>query len=1446
MKTFKYIGIGASAGGLEAFKELLPYLPVHNDYTYIIAQHLDPHKESALCEILSAYTKMPVKTIKEKHTFLPNTINIIPPGYNLVYKKPQLVLQKVEQVPHMPTPNIDTLFTALATCNQENSVGIILSGSGHDGVKGIKDIKQNGGITIAESPQDAHCPSMPRNAIQSGFIDYIHDTKQIGEELESMLNHTPKAFASITQLLKEKEHLNVQKYKNETIMRRLNKRMLLAKCTNLDEYLDYLHHDTKELHLLYQNILIGVTEFFRDKKAFQTLEKKLLIYLQNKPQNYELRVWCIACSTGEEAYSLGILIDKVSKQLNKIFDVHIFATDIDEKALEFARKAVYSEKLFEKTNKILLKNYFIKEGNTYTVIESIRSHIVFTKHNILQDPPFINQDIVSCRNLLIYIVPEIQKELFSLFHYALKEDGILFLGSSESTLMSVDYFKALSSQHKIYIKEKLKNPPRISSHYFSKHLGQKSVNSFTQTEKSYNFSIEDEITKAIFELFSPECIIIDSNFSIIYKKGSNPFLSLPEGFVTLNIIDNLQQALRYSAKKLLGKVFKTHKDSTTKFIQLSLNDENETFVRLIAYPFQDKNNTPLALLYFQKLEKNDLEFNLNDVVLPNESYIVQNLTNRLKELQKDNHDLLDELTVSKENMQLLNEELQSSNEELQSSNEELETSNEELQSSNEELHASIANEQKLQRELSLILNSTQDGIIGLDLEGRHTFVNNAALKMLGYKQNELLGKNAHRIWHHTKADNTHYPFEACTLHAQLINGKSIRTEDLFFKKDGTPFDVEVVQNPIIENKKVLGAVLSFHDITQRKKLEAEAQKEHKLADLYISTIGTIVMILDAQGTIEMINPAGCNILGTTKKELIGKNFVENFLPKEIKKDVKDVFHSILSGNIADVKEHKNKIIDTKGKEHLIAWTNNYITDEDGVITSVITSGIDITNEEELSQKLFEQEHLYKLTFEEADIGIAHASLEGIWIDVNEYLCHLLGYTKEEFMQMRVAQVTYEADRDLDAQMIQQLLHKKRNSYHVEKRYIHKDGHFIWVSLAVVLLKDEQGNALYFLKIIRNISQLKMLMYQLEQEKNKLQKIIEFTPIPIMLYNEDGEILLTNKIFEENTGYTLEEIPTIDVLIEKVFSHKNRQERQKIQKYYKEPTKFPKMQQNIITKDKEQKIGILNAVKFENENFDLLKSNTMYLIAIVDITDMQKKDELMIAQSRQAAMGDMLAMIAHQWRQPLSVIAMIANNIQAQLELQDSITPEALHEFVHLLNNQTQYLSHTIDDFRDFFKPDKKKELLSLHVIIEKLKNLVQKSLDNNEITLEYPQNLDIKICTYQNQLLQVLINIVNNAKDAIKENSPQNGLISLHVTQHKKEIIFKICDNGGGIKESVKNRLGEPYVTTKSENGTGLGLYMSKIIVSKHLGGKLYWESDDKGSCFYIEMPNDVTCNKEA
>lgn len=1433
MQNYTYVGIGASAGGLKAFEELISLLPQTSNYVYIIAQHLDPHKKSALVDILSRCTSLKVHAITETTSFLPNNIYIIPSGYDLTYKNARLSLCKTETLKHKPTPSIDSLFQTLALHKREKSIAILLTGSGHDGTLGMQEIKKNGGMTIVQEPQEAYCKSMPQSAIDSGSVDYILPIQEIGKKLFTAVKiQVLTPLETIEQLLQNREYFDTKKYKSETILRRINKRMLLVHVNTLEEYLEYIASNEEELHLLYQNILIGVTQFFRDKEAFSVLESEVYNYLKDKPEYYELKVWSIACSTGEEAYSIAIVIDQVSKRLEKKFHIKIFASDIDEKALLKARSASYSEESITDIAPDILQNYFTKTDNGYKVTEEIRKNIVFTKHNILSDPPFINQDIISCRNLLIYIKPEAQQELFTLLHYTLKDDGILFLGSSESTLISIKYFTTISSESKIYKKEKLKNPPKISSHYFSKHLEEKNDFSVEGSTNKSDLNIEEDISTIIFDFFVPNCIVIDKEFSIVYKKGVLPFVKMPDGFMTLNVLDHLHKELQYSARHAISLAFTTQTVQSTKFIELDLGEE-KIFVRMIANPYTKTPTTSMLLLYFQELHADDLQFNVSDLKLPDESFVIEGLTVQVKQIQENNNLLSEELSGYKEKMQLLNEELQSSNEELQSSNEELETSNEELQSSNEELHVSIVNEQKLQEKFSSILNSSQNGIIGLDIEGNHTFVNQATLKILGFSEDELISNNAHKLWHHTKADGSYFPVEECQLHSHYMNNRSLRTEDLFWKKDGTAIDVEVLQNPLLEDGKVVGAVLSFHDITEKKRLEKELEHEHRLANLYANTAGTLLLTLDRDGNITMVNREGANLLKTTQEDLVGKNWIDNFIPKKQIKEIKAVFASIISGDELLVSHYKNYIIDIEGMQHLLSWTNHYIKDENGTIIGVISSAIDITKEETLSKKLLEQENLYKLTFEQANIGIAHTTLDGHWIDTNGYLSQLLGYTKEEFLEISVADITHKEDRDVDKQMIAQLMNKKSNFYHAEKRYIHKNGSIIWVALSVVLLRDDFGEALYLLKIIRDISQMKLLMYQLEKQNEKFEKIIEFTPIPLMLYNADGEILLTNKIFDTTLGYSKNELSTIDNLIKMFFKNENKENIKKIKKYYENPLLVSDVEQVIMTKSGEKRVGILNAVLLNKVEIDVKE---MYLIAIVDITDLQKKDELMIAQSRQAAMGDMLAMIAHQWRQPLSVISLLANNVKVKLDLEEEITKENIEHLISSLNKQTQYLSQTIDDFRDFFKPDKVKEQVSMQTVIEKVTNLMNKTLQNNNIELVVPQNCEMKVSIYMNQLIQVIINLINNAKDAIKTKNISEGRIELSLKEEKKNIILSICDNGGGIDASIKEKIGQPYVSTKSKNGTGLGLYMSIMIVTNYLNGKIKWDSDEKGSCFYITL----------
>ncbi|MFK5881903.1 MAG: PAS domain S-box protein [Sulfurospirillum sp.] len=420
--------------------------------------------------------------------------------------------------------------------------------------------------------------------------------------------------------------------------------------------------------------------------------------------------------------------------------------------------------------------------------------------------------------------------------------------------------------------------------------------------------------------------------------------------------------------------------------------------------------------------------------------------------------------------------------------------------------------------------------------------------------------------------------------------------------------------------------------------------------------GTLVMTLDLNANVTMINEQGCKLLKLDYDEVIGKNFIDNFVPGEIRHEIKNVFNAVINKRVEMASRYNNEIIDAEGQRHLMTWTNNYTKDINGNITGIVSSGFDITNEQKLQKKLAQEENLYRLTFEEADVGIVHASLEGKWIDTNTYLTNLLGYTKEEFGKLSVSDITHPDDKENDDKMIRDLKSGKINNYHIEKRYIHKNGSVIWANIAVVLLKNEYGKALYFLKIIRDITELKLLMYQLESEEAKLKNIIEFIPIPIMIYDEDGKILIVNKVFKESIGYIKDEILDIEFLVQNIYKN---DDKEFAKEFYDRPFKTKKIEkckQVFFNKKGEKKVGIFNSIMLKN-SYD--NNKKIVVSAIIDITELQNKEEVMIAQSRQATMGDMLAMIAHQWRQPLSIISMVSNNLHADLELGEKITVNML-------------------------------------------------------------------------------------------------------------------------------------------------------------------------------------------
>ncbi|MCX6051088.1 MAG: PAS domain S-box protein [Campylobacterales bacterium] len=1203
-----FVAIGSSAGGFEALSNFVTYLPQKTGFFYFLAQHHSLGEKPILANLLNRNSKIEVVLVQLGMLFKPDILYVLPPELKIIIKNNKPTALKADLDLHVPLPNADLLFSELSTLKNSKTIALLLSGTGHDGTLGMKIVKESDGITMVQSLEEAIFDAMPKSAIDARHVDYVLDVQEIAKKLEKLssafANDTYSTqeipFDTIVKILHKEKQLDLFKYKEETINRRIQKRMELLHFSTIQEYANYFEANTQEVDILNQEVLIGVTEFFRGTGAFESLKTQIKQKLFHMPEHSELRLWCVACSSGEEAYSLGILVNEICQELNKKFYIKIFASDIDDIALEKARIGEYKINALEHISSEFVEKYFVKTDYGVKVVKSLREQIVFAHHNFLNNPPFINIDIISCRNVLIYLKSSVQSDVFSTFYYALSSDGLLFLGSSESTLSSLELFATLDNKNRIYQKKEQNKEAKFQMQVLGKYKNNPSKRGEESMQKLINpQEIEKHLQEELFDYFSNGSLIIDCNYTILYKKGNIPYLNFADGILSLNLFDNLDRALQYDLKVLIKQVLLSNMKEMSKFIQLK-SSPDEKFVQMIVQPFHMPTQKSMLLITFLEIESKDLLVNCLSLPSFNENTMISTLTCQVSKARNEIENISEELVFSKQNMAMMNGELQDSNEKLQSTVEELETSNEELQSSNEELIASLASNRELQNKLSLILESSMDGVLGLDIHARHIFANERAAQMLGYSPEYLIGKDSHRMWHHTKPDGSNYPEDECLIARTLVEGKEFRGEDLFWHKDGTSFPVEFMRSPIIENGEITGAVVSFHDISEKKAL---AQK----------------------------------------------------------------------------------------------------------------------NKSEIEKVTFK----YKQTFQVAQVGIAHVGLDGTWLDANAYLCNLLGYTKEELLKLTFQDITHAEDVEKDLAYATQLLEGSIPTYHIQKRYICKNGDIIWVNLSVVLLHDSENNPLYFISIIENISQIKMLMLELELKNNELENIIR---------------------------------------------------------------------------------------------------------------RMHESEELMLAQSRQAAMGDMIAMIAHQWRQPLSIISMAGNNLRADLELELEITKPALYELVNVLNEQTQSLSHTIEDFRTFSKPEKAKEIVSLCAIYEKLRNMMEKTLENNQVSLHFVNDCEVKLSTYPNEFLQVFMNLLNNSKDAIKERNIRDGNIDITTTLAKDVLTIEVSDNAGGIDEKILSKLGEPYVSTKSKNGTGLGLYMSKMILEKHFGGTLSWKNSKGGSCFTITL----------
>jgi two-component system CheB/CheR fusion protein len=723
------VGIGASAGGLEALQEFLTFLPSNTGMAFVIIQHLAPDHKSLLAEILGKYSSMPVTEIQDGMAVERNHIYMIPPKYNVEIVADVLRLREYD--PRAINHPIDVFFRSLAAAYENRAVVVILSGTGSDGTNGIRSIKEQNGVIIVQSPESAKFDGMPRNAISTGFVDLIQKPDSIARELghiaASMTDESTRNLLSdqdlmsqVFSILKNVTNINYTYYKKTTILRRIERRLVVTHNRNLREYVNYLNNNPEEAKLLAKEVLIGVTSFFRDPDYFEVLKESVIkTLLRDSAREKQIRVWVAGCSTGEEAYSIAILFEEAMEELNLRRDVKIFATDLDADSIATAVRGVYGDNIIEDVSVARLSKYFSRKGNKYVIHHDIRKMIIFAQHNVFQDPPFGRLDLISCRNVLIYFQAVLQRNLFSIFHMALNDHGYLFLGRSESVIDYDDVFRAFCANEKIFIHNQSGKAPeheRVSYSMQNVEHNMEPIEIQRMEEDAEVRYQSNELDTSILETLMPASVLVDSKNEMTRTYGDcSKFLSIPTGAATLDIFNLLRNDLKIAVSTALRDSRESSSKASYDMVPIQLEEKPE-YISIIAQPILDKHGqktdyTAISFLRGKREISGDMKQYQIDIAA---SRRISNLEHELRVTKENLRQTVTELESVNAELQAANEELLTANEELQSSNEELQSVNEELYTVNSEYQSKVSELAGLNDDMANFLSTTLVGILMVD------------------------------------------------------------------------------------------------------------------------------------------------------------------------------------------------------------------------------------------------------------------------------------------------------------------------------------------------------------------------------------------------------------------------------------------------------------------------------------------------------------------------------------------------------------------------------------------------------------------------------------------------------------------------------------------------------------------------------------------------------------
>lgn len=1444
---FPVVGIGASAGGLEAFKKLLNAIPEKSGMAYIIVQHLHPEHTSALPQILQRETNIPVHEISDNVEVEPDNIYIIPANKMLAATDGVLKLSPRPD-DHLNMP-IDIFFTSLAEVHQSHSIGVVLSGNGKDGTRGLKSIKDHGGITFVQDPASAVYSDMPQSAIDAGVADFILASEKMPQRLLELDKTFNKAFHAkgpstheelteeesyrqILALLRIRNGVDFTHYKQSTIRRRILRRMALLQINKVIDYQEYLKQNKQEQDLLFKDILIPVTEFFRDPKTFEYLCDAIFPELIKNKQSDTLRFWIAGCSTGEEAYSMGIcLYEYLSDKVSDI-KIQIFATDISEESINIARTGIYDKKNLEGISDSRLQQFFTKMDGHYHVKKIIRDMCVFATHNFLKDPPFAKIDLISCRNVLIYMEPFLQKKALTTFHYALNGEGLpagrqgyLLLGKSE-TAGTTDLFHLVGKKEKIFTRKAV--PGRftnVPSERREESLKDKdfAIRSSEQKKDDFQKNADD----ILLSKYTPPGVIVDEQFDIVQFRGqTGAFLEPSPGKASLNVLKMAREGLSFEIRNALHRA----KTANETFVKEGIPiNKGKKLVTIEVVPLLNTISPHFLILFREELAmgKGQEGKGRRQMAKGNEQRDAKD--SRISQLEKDLLQAREDMCSITEDQEAANEELQSANEELlsgseemQTLNEELETSKEELQSTNEELltvnqELFDRNEQYNHARLyaEAVVMTIHEPLVVLAKDFRIKSVNPSFYKTFQLTEEKTLGKVLFEL------ENNGWDIP--DLRSQLLKIQTQEEKSLEWElsyRFPTVGERTICFNarPLQKENGESWVLLAMEDITERKIVE---QNRNMLSTI-VDNSNDAIISKKLDGTIMSWNRGAENIFGYSMEEMVGKNILF-IIPPELYYEEEMIISKIKKGEAIP---HFDTVRLGKGGKRINASvTISPLKDAKGKITGASKILRDITEKIIAQKKIEESELRLNILIQSSPFAIGLLQGKDLIISAaNDAIINILGKGPDI-----VGKPYFELMPELVEQGYKEVFHE----VYITGKPVNA------VETAVDIVRNGKMETQYYNFLLfaqRNIDNeidgigiiasevtaMATYHHRLKESEEQFRQTADLLPDKVFKADANGNFFYINKAWEQTTGLAQDELKN-DGWLQTVHPD-DLEEVKKHLKQIVETGNDCELQFRIEDKTGNYRWHLCRAMALKEDDGKI----TMWIGATTDIQDQKRKEE---------EKSEFISIASHELKTPLTASKLYINLLEEGLSREGNSNNLM---FAQKAGKSIERLEMLIKELLDINKIQHGK--LDLNLTTFDFNEMLDGAIE--EVRLSAPGYsilktgyINLPFTGDRDRLQQVVVNLLTNAV----KYSPESDEVFVTASAENGMIKVAVKDHGIGIrKENLKKIFDLYYREAESSRpfqGFGIGLSISSEIVHRH-NGKIWAESKPgKGTTVYFTLP---------